>query len=249
MALEALTWLRRWQSELRADSLSLGSSLDEAAGIAHALPREAGLHTDAEQARLLALLERAGRDLLATPSLIDDDPTRRKLIGLSIGITTIRGMLADRVFTRGFDAINDLDLRAWLRRHGGDPELCVDSAPMAAMYSQLFAFEDGDPARPNIEAGTALRWMMRMSFAYRGSVFYRMQAGMGDVVFAPLYELLAARGVRFDFFHRVEAMLPDADGAVDMVRLTRQAELRDGSYRPLVSVKGLPCWPSAPDFD
>ncbi|THC45292.1 NAD(P)-binding protein [Massilia sp. Mn16-1_5] len=249
MALEALTWLRRWQSELRAGSLALGNSLDEAAGIAHALPRDAGLHTDAERARLLALLERAGRELPATPSLIDDDATRRKLIGLSIGITTIRGMLADRVFTRGFDAINDLDLRAWLRRHGGDPELCVDSAPVAAMYSQLFAFEDGDPARPNIEAGTALRWMMRMSFAYRGSVFYRMQAGMGDAVFAPLYELLAARGVRFEFFHRVEAMLPDADGAVDMVRLTRQAELREGSYRPLVSVKGLPCWPSAPDFD
>lgn len=112
------------------------------------------------------------------------------------------------------------------------------------MYAQLFAFEDGDPARPNLEAGTALRWMMRMSFAYHGSVFYRMQAGMGDAVFAPLYEVLARRGVRFAFFHRVEEILPQ-DGAVGTVRLSVQAGLRSGAYDPLVTVKGPPCWPSA----
>jgi uncharacterized protein with NAD-binding domain and iron-sulfur cluster len=250
MALEALTWLRRWQSELRSASLTAGASLDEAMEVAHALPRDARLHTGADHARLLHLLEQAGRELRASRQLaiIEDDDIRRKLIGLEIGITTVRGMLADGVFTRGFDAINDVDLRAWLLRHGGDPELCVNSAPVAAMYSQLFAFVDGDPARPDIEAGTALRWMMRMSFAYRGSVLYRMQAGMGDAVFAPLYEVLVRRGVRFEFFHRVEELLPDGDG-IGAVRLSRQAEVRGGAYQPLVPVKGLPCWPNAPDFE
>ena len=31
-----------------------------------------------------------------------------------------------------------------------------------------------------------------------------MHAGMGDVVFAPLYEVLKRRGVRFEFFHRLD---------------------------------------------
>jgi uncharacterized protein with NAD-binding domain and iron-sulfur cluster len=249
MALEALTWLRRWQSELRSSTLTAAAALDDVMEVAHALPRDARLHTDADHARLMHLLERAGRELREPRPVpvIEDDATRRRLVGLDIGITTVRGMLADGVFTRGFDAIDGVDLRAWLLRHGGDPELCVNSAPVAAMYSQLFAFEDGDPGRPNIEAGVALRWMMRMSFAYRGSVLYRMQAGMGDAVFAPLYEVLARRGVRFEFFHRVEALLPDADG-VGEVRLSRQADVASAAYQPLVMVKGLPCWPSAPDF-
>jgi uncharacterized protein with NAD-binding domain and iron-sulfur cluster len=172
---------------------------------------------------------------------------RRAAIGLDVWLTALRGMLADGVFTRGFDVINNEDLRAWLTRHGGDPVLCVNSAPVHAMYSQLFAFEDGIPSRPNLEAGTALRWIMRMSFAYRGGVMYRMQAGMGDAVFAPLYQVLARRGVRFAFFHRVEDIGADAQG-VSTVRMTVQATLANGDYRPLVDVKGLPCWPDAPDY-
>jgi len=137
-------------------------------------------------------------------------------------------------------------LRAWLARHGGDPALCVHAAPVGALYSLFFAFEDGDPARPRLDAGTALRGMLRIPFAYRGSVMYRMQAGMGDAVFAPLYQVLARRGVGFAFFHRVEDLLPDGDG-VGAIRLTEQVALRGGGYQPLVNVKGLPCWPDRPD--
>jgi uncharacterized protein with NAD-binding domain and iron-sulfur cluster len=255
MALEAIVWLRRWHSELRA---KLPAAVLASAGtdtfadlhaLAAALPADPRIHTFAVQDALMDALRRAERQLrLATPATaIEDDDTRRLLIGLNIGLTLLRGMLADGVFTRGFDLINAEDLRAWLRRHGGDPELCVNSAPVNAMYAQLFAFEDGDPARPDLEAGTALRWMLRMSVAYRGALLYRMQAGMGDAVFAPLYELLARRGVRFDFFHRVEEITA-ADGGVDAVRLSVQADVRSGAYQPLVDVEGLPCWPSAPDY-
>jgi uncharacterized protein with NAD-binding domain and iron-sulfur cluster len=256
MALQAVVWLRRWNSELRTLAPQSGDAFDDLHALAAALPDDARTHTDADRARLMAALGRAEgqiRDpawlaamLAETAAVIEDDETRRRLTGLNIGITVVRGMLADGVFTRGFDVINGEDLRAWLLRHGGDPELCVNSAPVGAMYSLLFAFVDGDPARPDLEAGTALRWMMRMSFAYRGSALYRMQAGMGDAVFAPLYEVLVRRGVRFEFFHRVEELLPDGDG-VGAVRLSVQAALADGTYRPLVAVEGLPCWPSAPD--
>jgi uncharacterized protein with NAD-binding domain and iron-sulfur cluster len=253
MALQAITWLRQWHSELRAlapDPSATGAdAFGELQALAVALPLDARAHTFAAQDTLMDALRRAERQVRAeTPvaAITDDDGMRRTLIGLNIGITVLRGMLADEVFTRGFDAINSEDLRAWLLRHRGDPKLCVDSAPVRAMYAQLFAFEDGDPARPNLEAGTALRWMMRMSFAYRGALMYRMQAGMGDAVFAPLYEVLARRGVRFAFFHRVEEIAA-AGGAVSAVRMSVQAEVPSGAYRPLVTVKGLPCWPSAPD--
>ncbi len=252
MALEALTWLRRWHSELRSLAPAAlspdGDPFGELQALANALPPDALLHTEADHARLRDALRRAELDVRTLPAaLVDDDRTRRTLVGLNIGITVLRGMLADGVFTRGFDAVNSEDLRAWLRRHGGDPELCVDAAPTRAMYAQLFAFEDGDPDKPNLEAGTALRWIFRMSFAYRGALMYRMQAGMGDAVFAPMYEVLARRGVRFAFFHRVEEITAGA-GGVDAIRMSVQAGVPGGAYRPLVAVKGLPCWPSLPDY-
>lgn len=254
LALEMLRWLRRWQSDLRPSALlatvaPLEAGLADLLALADSLPADARRHSDADRAALAQALERLARALRAAPqaAAIEDDDTRRTLVALNVGHTILRGMARDEVFVRGFDAIDGIDLRAWLRRHGGDEELCVNSAPIAALYSLMFAFEDGDPARPNVEAGAALRSMLRIAFAYRGSVMYRMAAGMGDAVFAPLYEVLARRGVRFAFFHRVEEILPRG-GAVDAVRLSVQAGVPSGAYQPLVTVKGLPSWPNAPDY-
>jgi uncharacterized protein with NAD-binding domain and iron-sulfur cluster len=254
LALEAVAWLRRWHSELRASSPQAaspeaGAPFDALLALAHALPADARDHTERDKELLGRALQRAERRV-REPGVVAagaDDEARRALIALNIGVTLFKGMLADGVFTRGFNVINDEDLRTWLARHGGDLELCVNSAPVMAIYSLLFAFEDGDPAHPNIEAGTALRWMMRLGFAYRGSAMYRMQAGMGDAVFAPLYQLLSARGVRFEFFHRVEELAPEGDG-VGTIRMSLQASLKGGAYDPLVTVKDLPCWPGEPDY-
>ena len=46
----------------------------------------------------------------------------------------------------------------------------------------------------------------KMFFEYKGAIFWKMTAGMGDVVFAPLYEVLRRRGVEFEFFHRVDQL-------------------------------------------
>jgi uncharacterized protein with NAD-binding domain and iron-sulfur cluster len=256
MALEVIALLRRWHGQWRkvapqrAAAPDLGASWDALLALAHALPADARDHTGNDQALLARPLERIQRELNsggARFAAIDNDEARHLLVALNIGVTVLKGMLADSVFARGFDVINDEDLRNWLRRHGGDLELCVHSAPVRASYDLFFAYEDGDSARPSLEAGTALRAALRIGLAYRGSVMYRMQAGMGDVMFAPLYQLLAARGVRFEFFHRVEEVVPN-DGAVEAIRMTVQAQVRDGAYRPLVEVKGLPCWPAAPDL-
>jgi uncharacterized protein with NAD-binding domain and iron-sulfur cluster len=87
---------------------------------------------------------------------------------------------------------------------------------------------------------------------YRGHIFYKMAAGMGDIVFAPLYEALSRRGVRFELFHRLENVSMagwDREPYVRALELTVQARPRPGAtYRPLVDVERLPCWPSEPDW-
>src|SRR5439155_1264022 len=87
-------------------------------------------------------------------------------------------------------------------------------------------------------------------FTYRGSFFWRMQAGMGDVVFAPFYEVLRRRGVRFAFFHRLENVRLGRGEPpyVEALEFDVQADVHGAEYRPLVDVGGLPCWPSAPDW-
>ncbi|MEO8333498.1 MAG: FAD-dependent oxidoreductase [bacterium] len=162
----------------------------------------------------------------------------------------LNGMALD---ARGFDAINGYDWREWLRLNGASEE-SLDSGFMRGIYDLAFAFEDGDVNKPRLAAGVALRGAMRMFFTYRGSLFYRMSAGMGDVVFAPLYEVLKARGVKFEFFHRLRdvRLAPKRHGEtpyVESLEFDVQAKVKGGGeYQPLVDIRGVPCWPSAPDY-
>ncbi|MEP6733537.1 MAG: FAD-dependent oxidoreductase [bacterium] len=184
-----------------------------------------------------------------------DDELRRiwQVIDLILAIlrgATLNGMALD---ARGFDAINAYDWREWLRMNGAS-EQSLDSGFMRGIYDLAFAFEDGDVKRPSLAAGVALRGAMRMFFTYRGSLFWRMSAGMGDVVFAPLYEVLKARGVRFEFFHRLRdvRLAPARKGEtpyVEALELDVQAKVRGNrEYQPLVDVHGVSCWPSRPDY-
>ena len=125
----------------------------------------------------------------------------------------------------------------WLARHGAEvdherPDR--NSVFLRGVYDGSFAFVDGDPNRPNMAAGRALQGAIRCLFHYNGSVLWRMQAGMGDTVIAPLYEVLRARGVRFAFFHAVEEVRPTPDGArVGEIAIVPQVDVRDGDYEPL----------------
>jgi hypothetical protein len=165
----------------------------------------------------------------------------------------VRGLVRDRALLFGLDVLDEWDLRSWLLRHGASPQ-SVESPFLKGFYDLAFAYEDGDPDRPNFAAGAALRAILRTLLTYKGAVFWKMQAGMGDVVFAPLYEVLRRRGVSFRFFHRVEEIEfePGSDRSslrVSRIRMTRQATCPRGDYEPLVSVAGLPCWPSSPRYE
>ncbi|MYM84722.1 FAD-dependent oxidoreductase [Duganella sp. FT50W] len=176
------------------------------------------------------------------------DDVRRLFICLDLGITIMKGVFADGVIKHGFDVINDLDFRAWLRKHGGDEQLCVQSAPVRGFYDLIFAYEDGDFEKPNAEAGTMLRAMARIGLAYKGGIMFKMQAGMGDTIFTPMYQALLKRGVKFKFFHKVEELVPDG-AQIGSIRMTRQVQLAGADYHPLLPVKGLDCWPSEPLYD
>ncbi len=93
----------------------------------------------------------------------------------------------------------------------------------------------------------------RFFFMYKGALFWRMKAGMGDVVFAPMYLALRNRGVKFRFFHRLdEIQLDKTSQAVTAMKFCRQVPLKQKdpaaptNYEPLITARGLPCWPRMP---
>jgi uncharacterized protein with NAD-binding domain and iron-sulfur cluster len=171
-------------------------------------------------------------------------------------VATVLGLFRDGVLwdPRGLDALEDFEGRAWLLRHGAS-ERSIQAPYIRGLYDLSMGYEEGDPLRPNLSAGQGLRGILRTFFGYRGALMWRMCAGMGDVVFAPLYEALRRRGVRFEFFHRLTNVglgAADGDAARQVVALQFdvQAQTADGGpYEPLVVVKGRPCWPAAPKYD
>jgi uncharacterized protein with NAD-binding domain and iron-sulfur cluster len=118
------------------------------------------------------------------------------------------------------------------------------------------AYEGGNYDHARHGAGVALRGSHRFLWTYRGSIVWKLRAGMGDIVFAPFYEVMKRRGVSFRFFHRLEAvrlaardeLAPGERPYVKALEFAIQAEARDGEYHPLIDVDGLPCWPSVPDY-
>jgi len=184
-----------------------------------------------------------------------DDERRRVWELVDMLLAVLRGSLRFGLLTdpRGFDAIDEYDCREWLRMNGAS-ERAVNSAFVRGLHDLALAYEAGDPDRPRISAGEGLRGSFRAFFNYRGAFFWKMRAGMGDVVFAPFYEVLKRRGVQFQFFHRlrhVRLSKESRSGArelphVEALEFDVQAETIRPEYHPLVDVGGLPCWPSEP---
>ena len=226
--------------------------LHEALTYASRLSHEAECHTDEERQvmqqllhRFLGVLHLLTADLLAT-----DDELRHAVILIDTFVTVVIGMNADDVLCKGFLAIDDQDFSRWLAGHG----CCFpDSAITRGLYDGLFAYENGDRSTPRIAAGSALYTFLRLALTYRGAVMYWMNAGMGETIFSPIYLVLANRGVKFNFFHKVTQLLTSADGKeVETINIDVQATPRPdltNGYDPLFTVNGIPCWPSEPFFE
>lgn len=181
------------------------------------------------------------------------DEVRWLVTLLDFGATLTIGMFEDQVFTggdEGFDKLDVEEFRAWLKRHDGLP-FVINSVLVKGFYDAAFCYRDGRTDQPDIGAGTILRTILLMGAAYKGAFMWKMQGGMGDVIFAPLYELLARRGVKFQFFHDVQALhlTPDKKQIGEIV-IGRQATVKGGGeYRPLESIKDMPSWPNQPFYE
>lgn len=180
--------------------------------------------------------------------------TRMIVIMMDLMLTSAKGLFVDLVWIFGYSHIDHLDLRAWLCKHGAMQESAY-SAYVRGFYDLTFAYPQGNTGtnepttEGNFAAGTAIHAIMLMVFAYKGSIMWKMQAGMGDVVFTPLYQVLRQRGVKFKFFHKITGITANETGdGIESItydeQVTLKPELTD--YNPLVDVKGLPCWPSTP---
>ncbi|HEY4096224.1 MAG TPA: NAD(P)-binding protein [Baekduia sp.] len=178
----------------------------------------------------------------------------RYAMTFDLAATVFRGILVDGLDHEskgGFGQVNGEEFTAWLRRHDARPKTLAESPILRAFYQLCFAYEGGDRARPCLAAGKALQAMLRMCVGYRGSLMWKMQAGMGDAIFAPMYEALRARGVRFQFFHEVTDIGLSEDGQlVERLSIRRQAQTVGDEYEPLIpDAGGLLSWPHEPRWD
>lgn len=151
-----------------------------------------------------------------------------------------RGGARERWAGRSWADLDQLDLRAWLRQRGGSAR-AARSPLVRAFYDMAFAYPDGisGPNRGAVAAGAAVRSLLRLLFEYRGAPMWSMRHGMGDSVFAPMYDVLTRRGVSFAFGHEAKALVPGpGGGAIEAVEV-RGADLRGD---PLIDVGGLRCW-------
>jgi uncharacterized protein with NAD-binding domain and iron-sulfur cluster len=142
------------------------------------------------------------------------------------------------------------EFRAWLIAHGTSRAVAADSFIARALYDTMFQYEEGDLARPSYAAGTSVQVILRLFGTYKGTGLWEMQAGMGEVIVAPIYQLLKARGVAFQFFRDVTKLALDADRThVAEIHLTRQADPIGAEYQPTFKCGGMDCWPAEPFWD
>ena len=236
----------------RYGELATLATLLEALGLLGVVLRSFSRYADNLVLRFLDLIAQGARRQLE--ELVHRDDEMRRLWTIAdLTLATMRGIVRSGLMTdpRGFDSIDEYDCREWLMLNGASRQ-SVESGYLKGLYDLGFSYEDADVSRPRIAAGQALRAMVRAFFTYRGAFFWKMQSGMGDIVFAPLYEVLSRRGVRFEFFHRLANVRLAGGGEdphVGALEFDVQARIDgDREYRPLVDVRGLPCWPAAPDW-
>jgi uncharacterized protein with NAD-binding domain and iron-sulfur cluster len=174
---------------------------------------------------------------------------------IDVGTAAIKGIVVDMML--GGATIGDLDVmdfREWLAICGAERDSVYGSPIVQALYDSMLQYCDGDLRRPSYGAGTAAQVVVRLYGTYREAFAYEMQAGMGEVVVTPIYNVLKQRGVKFQFFRKLKRIRLDLNKtSVSQIEFDRQVYLRNGNYDPTIAPKEcngyLECWPDAPLWD
>ena len=187
-------------------------------------------------------------NFLLPPSL--KNPVRQQLFEFTSIL--VKGTIAEIALSpKSFDDFDGIDFRAWMKKHGASDEIL--NGPVTQIpYDGVFAYPGSDTTAPLLGAGLAIRGLLRLAFFYEKAPYFVMNAGMGECVFAPIYEVLKARGVAIEFFTKVQEI--HVSGTVaDKVVVKRQAKVLAGAdaYNPIVPVAtsrgSVPAWTR--DFD
>jgi uncharacterized protein with NAD-binding domain and iron-sulfur cluster len=246
-------WEQLWKqlsTQAEIDALGFGAALSGMAlKSAAALDADPINHAAVDHQTIHWFMQRLTTWLRGVEQRLDDITfIRRTWIPIDLMTSVVRGLLADGTIFNGLDSLDQYEFRAWLKKHGAS-DISLNSAWLRGAYDLAFSFVGGEPTKPNIAAGVAIRAMFRMMFTYKGAVLWKMQAGMGETVITPIYEVLRNRGVKFEFFHRVDKLRLSVDGAsVEKIEIGLQAT-PIGAFAPLVERCGMLCWPAGPLFD
>lgn len=181
---------------------------------------------------------------------------------IDFGLSVLKGIIEDgvlqvkdRKLILDFSLINRSDFKEWLVYHGADKNYMSNFPAVKSLYDGPFAFFRGAVSTPNVEAGTALNIFFRLAFTCKEEVMWRMQAGMGDTVFMPIYQYLNQNfpeNVHFSFFHKATNLKLSKDKTkVEEIEFDRMIDLAKNvdTYNPIINVKGLDCWPSEPLYE
>ena len=243
----------RFLPALKSKGLDIkkASPLHHLADFARKMPDNAFDHRHADTMALSDMARHAQSWFHAQnfQSVITTDESRRMHYLIDLSLAFFRGTIADGLFRNGFDAIDDWEISDWLLHYGASPE-AVYSAVFRGCYDYVFGYPAGVTDHRSVGAGTAIRGLLRLAFTYKGSLFFKMMAGMGDTIFGPYYQVLKHRGVKFKFFNAATNLALDHTKTyVEAIDMVEQAELKSGDYDPLIPVQDLPCWPSEPLWD
>ena len=181
----------------------------------------------------------------------EKNSTRIELLSIvDVCVTSIKGILVDNLIENGFNSINHLDLREWLAKHGANAKT-LKSGFVKIHYDVNISYKNGDIEKPSVEAGNVVKMSLHIYFCYDDAPFFKQEGGDGDVIFSPIYEVLKKRGVSFKFFHKVEELNLNINNPklVEQIRVTKQVELMNEEYDPLINIKGLPSWPNEPKYE
>lgn len=181
---------------------------------------------------LLQWLERAFQRFLS-------ESLRWRLVLLDLTYATLKGVIRDLFDVRtgkfDYEAINHLDYREWLARHGAR-EMSRYSSIVRFVYAGTYAYLNDDGQGGGLLAAGSVVRAMIAALSYRDSLVWLFKAGTGDTLIMPLYQVLAHRGVAFRFFHRVRAVHWSDTGDIEEVTVGRQVTLKGSSYDPGIAV-------------
>lgn len=175
----------------------------------------------------------------------------------TFAIPYLRGIATDFIWLgKTAMEVDALEFTQWLIKHGGDGQALKTCNSLRTVYDTFMEYQDGDYQRPNYGAGTAAQLSLRMMATCKEEVAWLMQAGMGDVVVAPIYEVLRQRGVAIRYFRRTDRLELSPDKkTVDRVHLARQVDLVSDDYDAMIKVpvegttRHMLAWPDQPRWD